>query len=98
MSSMEVNFEKELKKLGQRIKQLRKHRKLTLLDLELLSGVADTKISRYERGHENVEYLTLFKLAKGLQVEINALTDYGGPLPENKSIIRGTNTKSGRKK
>jgi transcriptional regulator with XRE-family HTH domain len=79
-------FQKELQLLGARIKQLRKHRKLRLLDLEMLSGINDSDISRYERGKENVEYHTLFKLATALHVEIKDITDYTGPLPDNSNF------------
>jgi len=77
------NFAQELINLGSRIKQLRKHRKLLLLDLELLSGVNDSDISRYERGKENIEFHTIFKLASALQVSTKDLFDYYGPLPDN---------------
>jgi len=95
---MESVFEKELENLGKRIKQLRKHRKLRLLDLELLSGVNDSDISRYERGKENVEFHTLYKLAKALQVEIRDVTDYDGPLPDNSSFPKPAVRKATRKK
>lgn len=83
---MADEFAKELVNLGKRIKQLRKHRGLLLLDMEILSGIQDSKISRYERGLENVEYHTIFKLAKALQVEIKDLADYKGPLPDNSNF------------
>jgi HTH-type transcriptional regulator, competence development regulator len=81
MESLE--FKKELERLGQRIKKLRKHRKLRLLDLEISTGINDSDLSRYERGKENIGYFTIFKLAKALKVEIMDLTDYDGPLPDN---------------
>ncbi|HSZ31781.1 MAG TPA: helix-turn-helix transcriptional regulator [Puia sp.] len=76
-------FSQELIKLGVRIRQLRKHRKLKLLDLEVLSGINDSDLSRYERGKENIEFLTIYKLAKALEVEIALITDYDGDLPDN---------------
>lgn len=79
-------FYKELVKFGARLKQIRKHRKLKLLDLEVLSQINDSDLSRYERGKENIEFITIFKLAKALEVEINMLTDYDGPLPDNSSF------------
>jgi transcriptional regulator with XRE-family HTH domain len=85
---MVEEFQKELENLGRRIKQLRKHRKLLLLDLELLTGIQDSKISRYERGLENIEFHTIFKLARALQVEVKDLTDYNGPLPDNVTFKR----------
>jgi len=90
---MRNDFKDELLDLGQRLKQIRKHRKLKLLDLELLCGIQDSKLSRYERGLENIEYHTLFKLAKALQIEIKDLIDYDAPLPDSTNL-----KKTGRKK
>ena len=80
------NFEIELLNLGGRIKQLRKHRKLTLLDLEILSGINDSDISRYERGLENIEFYTIYKLAMALEVNVYHLTDYEGKLPDKNNF------------
>jgi transcriptional regulator with XRE-family HTH domain len=95
---MESTFEKELESLGRRIKQLRKHRKLRLLDLEMLSGVNDSDLSRYERGKENIELHTLYKLARALEVEIADLTSYDGVLPDNTAFVKPTERKRLRKK
>lgn len=85
---MEIEeFYSELVKLGERLKQIRKHRKLKLLDLEVLSGINDSDLSRYERGKENIEFITIFKLAKALEVDINVLTSYNGPLPDNTNFV-----------
>lgn len=92
--SMKGNLKDELQELGKRIKQIRKHRKLKLLDLEMLSGIQDSKLSRYERGLENIEYQTLFKLAKALQVEIRDLADYDGLLPDNTNFKKATKKKN----
>lgn len=80
------DFELELERLGNRIKDIRKHRGLTLLELEVRSGINDSDISRYERGLENIEFQTIYKLAKALKVEVQVLTDYSGELPENKGF------------
>jgi DNA-binding Xre family transcriptional regulator len=95
-----VAFELELEKLGKRIQQIRKHRKLRLLDLEILSGVNDSDLSRYERGKENIEFQTIFKIAVGLEVEVKELMDYGGPLPDNENFkgIGKTKTKKSKKR
>jgi len=79
----EEEFNLELVELGKRLKQLRKYRKLRLLDLEMRTGINDSLISRYEKGKENISYYTLWKLATALKVSINDLTDYKGPLPDN---------------
>jgi len=92
--SMSSDFKEELEELGKRIKQIRKHRRLKLLDLELICGIQDSKLSRYERGLENVEYHTLFKLAKALQVEIKDFTDYKGSLPDSISVKKPVRKKN----
>ncbi len=92
------DFERELLNLGKRIRQLRKFRKFRLLDLEMLSGVNDSDISRYERGKENIEFLTIFKLARALNVEVKQITDYNGPLPESNAISKSGNEKKSAKK
>ena len=81
------DFTLELEKLGKRIRQVRKHRNLTLLELETISGINDSDLSRYEQGKENLEFLTIFKIAKALGVEVHVLTNYEGALPGAKSKI-----------
>ena len=80
------DFDTELLNLGKRIKQIRKHRKLKLLELEVMSGINDSDISRYERGKENIEMHTIFKLAKALKVTIKELFDYDSQLPDNSTF------------
>ena len=83
---MEISeFTLELEKLGKRIKQVRKHRNLTLLELETISGINDSDLSRYEQGKENLEFLTIYKIARALGVEVHVLTNYDGALPATKS-------------
>jgi transcriptional regulator with XRE-family HTH domain len=83
MKSSDPKFQAELKKLGERIRQLRKHRGLRLLDLEVLSGISSSDISRYERGSEDMRFQTTYKFASALEVEVKVLMDYDGPLPSN---------------
>lgn len=78
---MADDFDIELAKLGERIKKIRKSRKLTLVDLQLLSGIHDTDLSRIERGLDNIEFNTIFKIAKGLELQTKDLLDYDNPLP-----------------
>lgn len=80
---MSKEFYKELELLGKRLKEIRKHRGLRLLDMEVLCGIQDSKLSRIERGLENVEFHTIYKLSKALQVEMNIVFDYNSPLPDN---------------
>lgn len=83
---MADEFLSELKDLGKRLRNLRKHRKLRLLDMEILSGIQDSKLSRIERGLENIEFHTIFKIAKALQVKVIEVFDYNGPLPDNENF------------
>ncbi|WP_420832389.1 helix-turn-helix domain-containing protein [Paraflavitalea pollutisoli] len=77
------NFESELVRIGKRIRVIRKHRGLTLLDLATLSGISDSMLSRYERGLENIGLQILYRIAKELKVSIKQLADYDGSLPDN---------------
>ncbi|MGX5820672.1 helix-turn-helix domain-containing protein [Chitinophaga lutea] len=62
-----------LEKLGDRIKKIRTEKGLTTRELEAFSGVDSSNITRYELGQKNPSYLTLVKLAKGLEVSIHSL-------------------------
>lgn len=77
------DYKSELVSLGKRIRQIRKHRNYTLVALEVQSGINDSDLSRYERGLENIEFHTLFKIAKALEVSISVLTDYDGDIPSS---------------
>lgn len=67
---MEKLFNKELKAFGKRLKAIRKAKGLSQLDLEIESGINRTEISRIETAQRNIEFYTLVKLAKALNVEI----------------------------
>jgi len=54
---------------------------MTLVDLQLASGIHDTDLSRIERGLDNIEFHTIFKIAQGLRVQTKDLLNYDGPLP-----------------
>lgn len=57
-----------LTKLGQAIRQARIKKKLTLLELEVLTGISEGGISKIENGKKNFAITTLIKLAKGLEI------------------------------
>jgi transcriptional regulator with XRE-family HTH domain len=98
MGNAPKDFASELKQLGLRIRQIRKHRKLRLLDLEVLSGINDSDISRFEKGRGNIEFLTIYKLARALEVDVVVLMDYDGPLPTGNFKGLSKIEKSKRKK
>lgn len=60
-----------LKELGVKIKQVRKLKRMTQLDLEVSSGVHAGDISKIENGMKNPAATTLIKLATALEVELN---------------------------
>jgi transcriptional regulator with XRE-family HTH domain len=70
----------ELRKMGARMRAIRKHKGLKLLDLETSTGIYDSELSRIERGLVKVEVHTVFRIAKALGVEIMDIFDYDGPL------------------
>lgn len=79
---MESRIDNELIAIGKRLHQLRKHRKLTQLDLEVTSGVPNSDISRIENGKKNIEVITLIKFSIALKVKLIELFNYEGKLPK----------------
>lgn len=67
---MEETYKIEIEKFGKRLRQLRKEKNLTQLDLELICRINNGDISRIENGQTNIEFFTIVKLAKALEIEI----------------------------
>ncbi len=67
---------KKLLQLGNRIKTLRKKRKLTLEALCYRNGLEPSTISRIEKGMVEAKYLTLERIAKAFDMELKELFDY----------------------
>ena len=67
---MEKLFNKELKEFGRKLKAIRKSKKFSQLDLEIESGINRTEISRIETGQKNIEFYTIVKLAKALDIQL----------------------------
>jgi len=65
-----------LKKLGQRIRELRKARNLTQLDLAGKMENFAEQIGRIERGEQNVSVCTLKKISDALEIEMKELFDF----------------------
>jgi len=75
-------FKTEMKRLGVRIKAIRKARGMTLLQLQGATGIAKSTLSQYENGKfPNIEFYTMFLIAKALSVTTSELTNYDGPIP-----------------
>ena len=65
--------ETELHKLGEIIKSKRLSKNLTQVELASHSGVDRNYIGMVERGERNPSYLSLLKIAKGLNMSIYEL-------------------------
>lgn len=59
--------------MGSRILHLREKAGLSLSELEAESGVPKATISKIENGHRNPRIETLYRIAKGLGVELKDL-------------------------
>lgn len=69
--------------LGDRIKQAREARGMTMLQLAEKIGVREATVSRYESGTiKNLPQSRLVAIAKALGVDSNYLMDWDGPEPE----------------
>lgn len=62
-----------LLQIGSIIRQARKEQDLTLLELEVRSGVNEGDISKIENGKKSLEFITLVKLARGLELPLYRL-------------------------
>jgi transcriptional regulator with XRE-family HTH domain len=62
-----------LTQFGAILKQIRTDKGLTLLDLEVRTGINEGDISKIENGKKNLAFTTLVKLAKGLEISVAKL-------------------------
>ena len=72
---MQVND--KLIQFGQHVKKLRKAKRLTLTNLCYKNGLEPSTISRIEQGLVEPKLLTLVRLAKALDVDMNTLFEDG---------------------
>jgi len=72
MSELEEEI-KLLKQLGQRIREIRKSRKLSQEELAEICGFDRTYISLLERGKRNLRLINLLKLSRGLGIPVEEL-------------------------
>lgn len=70
---MQENY---FKKLGERIKKLRKDKKLTLSSLCYKNGLEPSTVSRVEKAQVDVKLSTLLKIAKALEIKLNDLVNF----------------------
>lgn len=65
--------EQILKKFGAAVKKIRKNKNLTMLDVEVATGISEGCISKIENGKKNPALATVIKLAEGLEVSPSKL-------------------------
>lgn len=68
---MEDKEKKEI--LGKNVKKFRKRLNLTLVDLEVMTGLDSGDLSRIETGQVNITFTKLVKIAESLKVSLNDL-------------------------
>lgn len=62
--------------IGKLFKKFRKQKKLSYRQVEAITGIDHSWISKFEKGKVNFEIDTLLKLASGLKIQICDLTDF----------------------
>ena len=65
-----------LKQLGKRIAIIRKEKKITQLELAFRCDIEGPNITRIESGGTNPTFLTLKKIAEGLEISIDELLKF----------------------
>ncbi len=68
--------EEYLIKLGNRIADMRKQRGLSQTDLAIKCGMDRQNLSNIERGKKNIQAITVYRLARGLEVHVKELVDF----------------------
>lgn len=63
----------QLVQFGKRLRELRKQKGLTQLDLEVATGIYAPEISKIENGLKNIEFITIAKFAEALSVDLHEL-------------------------
>lgn len=65
-----------VKRLGNRMKEIRKERGMTQLDVAIKSGMEENAYQRIESGRTNPSVKTVNKIADALEVEIKILFEF----------------------
>jgi len=75
------NLTMQMIQFGRRMRELRKHRNLTLQEIEKVIGISNSKLSKIENGMANVEFQTMARIADALDVPVKELFNFDGALP-----------------
>ena len=68
--------EEFLKRMGQKIRDLRNDRAWTLYDLEALTDIDAGDLSKIESGHTNSRIYTIYKISQAFKISIDKLLDF----------------------
>jgi len=68
-----VNDDQIARTIGGNVRRVRHAREMTQIELEGASGVAQSTISRIEKGDQKVAVVVLARLARALRVNISTL-------------------------
>jgi transcriptional regulator with XRE-family HTH domain len=72
----ETELNNFIKQIGNRIKELRLEKNMTQLDLAVASNIDERQIQCLEASHTSPTIKTLYKVAKGLNVEVYLLLKF----------------------
>ncbi len=75
-----------VKKVGERIRRLRKERNLSQEELAERSGLHTNYVGQIERGEKNLTLETLEKIVSGLDVSLEKLFRYLGPMESRDAL------------
>jgi transcriptional regulator with XRE-family HTH domain len=73
MERMIPQYETEIARLGERIRELRKARNYTQEQLAAYTEIPRSNISKIENGLMNLEFKTIVRIAQALEVELSSL-------------------------
>lgn len=73
MIKVEKRYKAELKQFGESLREIRERANLTQLQLEIMTGIDRSEISRIENGLRNIEFYTIVKFSIALEVPISEL-------------------------
>ncbi|QHI36017.1 hypothetical protein IMCC3317_13700 [Kordia antarctica] len=72
----EVDVEQFIKNIGKQIRNLRKDRNMTQLDLGIESGMDESAVQRIETGRTSPTIKTLYKIMIGLEIKFTELFEF----------------------
>ena len=71
-----MDKEEFLKRMGQKIRDLRNDRAWTLYDMEELTDIDYGDLSKIESGHTNSRIYTIYKISRAFEISIDKLLDF----------------------